>query len=196
MALNAGLNGFLLGHCRLAELQDCVRTVAAGGRYLSEAALRCMADGFFHDRWTPKELIVLGCLAEGLSNKAIARRLGLSIGTIKCHVAAILGKLKAHSRTQAVQLATARGLVPGAGEMESPAGRGLPGVSLLTAREGFSAAGSLLHPHQVGFGRVVGRRDDAHHGVVAEHAVVQRRQRDADVVDGTGRRRVEYGHQA
>jgi len=54
---------------------------------------------------------VLGMLAEGLGNKAIASRLAISSHTAKFHVAAIMGKLGARSRTEAVALAMRRGLV-------------------------------------------------------------------------------------
>ncbi|HYN07462.1 MAG TPA: response regulator transcription factor [Vicinamibacterales bacterium] len=60
---------------------------------------------------TPRELEVLGLLAEGLPNKAIARRLDISDQTVKFHVAAIYGKLGAANRTDAVRRAVRRGLV-------------------------------------------------------------------------------------
>jgi DNA-binding NarL/FixJ family response regulator len=60
---------------------------------------------------TARELAVLELLAEGLSNKGIAGRLGISDQTVKFHVAAISGKLGAHNRTEAVRLAVRRGLI-------------------------------------------------------------------------------------
>lgn len=60
---------------------------------------------------TPRELEVLQILAEGLPNKAIARRLGISEHTVKFHVNAILSKLGAQSRTEAVVYATRLGLI-------------------------------------------------------------------------------------
>ena len=60
---------------------------------------------------TSREGEVLGLVAEGLANKAIARRLGISEHTVKFHVAAILAKLGAGSRTEAVRLGAQRGLV-------------------------------------------------------------------------------------
>jgi DNA-binding NarL/FixJ family response regulator len=60
---------------------------------------------------TARELEVLAAMADGASNKAIARRLGISIHTVKFHVAAILAKLDADSRTEAVTRAAQRGLV-------------------------------------------------------------------------------------
>lgn len=60
---------------------------------------------------TPRELEVLAAMADGASNKMIARRLGISFHTVKFHVAAILAKLDADSRTEAVAEAARRGLV-------------------------------------------------------------------------------------
>jgi DNA-binding NarL/FixJ family response regulator len=62
-------------------------------------------------RLTPRELEVLAAMADGISNKAIARRLGISFHTAKFHVAAILAKLNADSRTEAVARAAQLGLV-------------------------------------------------------------------------------------
>ncbi len=60
---------------------------------------------------TSRETEVLELLAEGLSNKGIAARLGISDQTVKFHVASIGGKLGAANRTDAVRLAVRRGLV-------------------------------------------------------------------------------------
>lgn len=60
---------------------------------------------------TPRELDVLHVLAEGLPNKAIARRLNISDQTVKFHLASICGKLGAQNRTDAVRLAMRRGLI-------------------------------------------------------------------------------------
>jgi DNA-binding NarL/FixJ family response regulator len=62
-------------------------------------------------RLTARELEVLAAMADGVSNKAIARRLGISFHTAKFHVAAILAKLNADSRTEAVAKAAQLGLV-------------------------------------------------------------------------------------
>jgi two-component system nitrate/nitrite response regulator NarL len=62
------------------------------------------------DVLTPRELEVLKLISDGQSNKAIARKLDLSIGTVKGHVSAILTKLEVTSRTQAALLAVDHGL--------------------------------------------------------------------------------------
>ena len=63
------------------------------------------------DPLTRRELDVLGLLADGLPNKAIAIRLGISDQTVKFHVAAIAGKLGAANRTDAVRRAIRQGIV-------------------------------------------------------------------------------------
>jgi DNA-binding NarL/FixJ family response regulator len=60
---------------------------------------------------TPREIEVLRLLAEGLGNKEIAARLGISEHTVKFHVASVMGKLGAGSRTEAVTLGIRRGVV-------------------------------------------------------------------------------------
>jgi DNA-binding NarL/FixJ family response regulator len=60
---------------------------------------------------TTREVDVLRALADGVSNKAIARRLGISYHTVKFHVAAILAKLEAETRTEAVARAAHLGLI-------------------------------------------------------------------------------------
>ena len=63
------------------------------------------------ERLTPREIEVLQLLSEGLGNKEIASRLNISEHTAKFHVASIMGKLGATSRTEAVTLGIRRGLV-------------------------------------------------------------------------------------
>src|SRR5437867_6655415 len=68
-------------------------------------------DGALDEPLTPREIDVLELLAEGLANKAIAARLGISDQTVKFHVASICGKLGAANRTDAVRRAVRRGLI-------------------------------------------------------------------------------------
>jgi DNA-binding NarL/FixJ family response regulator len=60
---------------------------------------------------TPRELEVLTMVAEGLGNRAIAKGLGISVHTVKFHVAAVLDKLGARSRAEAVAVGLRRGLL-------------------------------------------------------------------------------------
>ena len=68
-------------------------------------------EGEFVEPLTDREIQVLELLAEGLANKAIAERLGISDQTVKFHVASISGKLGATNRTDAVRRAVRRGLI-------------------------------------------------------------------------------------
>lgn len=61
------------------------------------------------DTLTPRETEILGLLAEGLSNKMIARNLGITDGTVKLHVKSILRKLEVHSRVEAAVMAVEHG---------------------------------------------------------------------------------------
>jgi DNA-binding NarL/FixJ family response regulator len=68
-------------------------------------------DDGFEEPLTAREVQVLELLAEGLPNKAIAGRLGISDQTVKFHVSSISGKLGAKNRTDAVRRAARRGLI-------------------------------------------------------------------------------------
>jgi DNA-binding NarL/FixJ family response regulator len=64
-----------------------------------------------YEALTPRELEVLEVLAEGLSNKSIASRLGITEHTVKFHVSSIFAKLGAENRTDAVRRGVRRGLI-------------------------------------------------------------------------------------
>jgi DNA-binding NarL/FixJ family response regulator len=97
----------------VGEAADLPQARVAGGDAdaFLVAAVGEAADQPPAEALTPREIDVLELLAEGLSNKGIARRLGISDQTVKFHVASITGKLGAHSRTAAVRLAVRRGLI-------------------------------------------------------------------------------------
>lgn len=88
-----------------------VRLAAAGEA--AEVALVTPPPGAIEDDagLTPREREVLALLAEGDSNKTIARRLAISVNTVKFHVAALLDKLDAAGRTDAVANAARRGVI-------------------------------------------------------------------------------------
>ncbi|GLW54151.1 response regulator transcription factor [Kitasatospora phosalacinea] len=123
-ALRAGADGFLLKRSRPAEVVQAVRLVAAGGSLLFPAAIRRLAaaraghagpaaDGGAVARagLTGREGEVLRLMARGLSNAEIGERLHLGVQTVKTHVSAVLGKLGARDRTQAVIAAYESGFV-------------------------------------------------------------------------------------
>ena len=84
-------------------------TEAADAAVVPSTAASPSADGDVP--LTPRELEVLALLAEGASNKVIARRLGISVHTAKFHVASLLDKLDAVGRTDAVAHAARRGVI-------------------------------------------------------------------------------------
>jgi DNA-binding NarL/FixJ family response regulator len=116
-AWSAGARGLLLRNAAVERLLAGLQAVAADLVILDPALTAAASPVQPADSaaplepLTPRELEVLQLLAEGLPNKAIARRLDISDHTVKFHVNAILGKLGAQSRTEAVVRATRLGLI-------------------------------------------------------------------------------------
>jgi two-component system nitrate/nitrite response regulator NarL len=114
-ALRAGARGVLLRGASAdplaAALVATSRGLAVLDGGLQDTLVRAAPPVRTGERLTPREREVLGLLAEGLSNKAIAARLGISDHTAKFHVNAILGKLGAETRSEAIVLAARSGLV-------------------------------------------------------------------------------------
>jgi len=117
-ALENGCSGFVEKSRTVEELLGAVRGAAAGEAVLSPALLsRLMsrvhrgAEPRLGADLTARELEVLGLVAEGLSNAAIAKRLWLSVNTVRNHVANLLGKLGVHSKLEALAVATREGLL-------------------------------------------------------------------------------------
>ncbi|MEV0979001.1 response regulator transcription factor [Streptomyces sp. NPDC049915] len=123
-ALRAGADGFLLKRARPAEIVHAVRLVAEGESLLFPASVRRMAaeygdsggnraarDLLERARLTEREGEVLRLMAHGLSNAEIAARLVVGTETVKSHVSAVLAKLGARDRTQAVIVAYESGFV-------------------------------------------------------------------------------------
>ncbi|MCX4760287.1 response regulator transcription factor [Streptomyces sp. NBC_01275] len=124
-ALRAGASGFLLKDVRAAELLDGIRVVAAGESVLAPSATRRLIGHYASGAGTglrsedgPRELdsltgsqrTVLALVASGLNNAEIADRLGITVGTVKSHVNALLRKLGLRDRVQATILAYDLGL--------------------------------------------------------------------------------------
>ncbi|NML50152.1 response regulator transcription factor [Streptomyces sp. R302] len=123
-ALRAGADGFLLKRARPVEIVHAVRLVAEGESLLFPAAVRELAAAYGQERpaneahealvranLTDREEDVLRLMARGLSNAEIASRLIVGTETVKSHVSAILAKLGARDRTQAVIAAYESGFV-------------------------------------------------------------------------------------
>ena len=122
-ALSAGVSAILPASADLGEIITTISTVADGlvvfPRQLLAALLSRaeISNGHLqeadedHPRLSKREIAVLNAMTDGLSNKEIARRLGISFHTVKFHVASILEKLEAETRTEAVFKAAQLGIV-------------------------------------------------------------------------------------
>jgi two-component system, NarL family, response regulator LiaR len=116
-ALRGGAVGFLLKDTEPAELVRAIRAAHAGQSPLSPAVAARVIDQLAQagrpraiDALTPREREVLRLLADGLSNKRIARELGVAEKTVKTHVGHVLAKLDLTDRTQAALYAVREGL--------------------------------------------------------------------------------------
>lgn len=112
-ALAAGAVGFFPKSESPAVLQQALRLVRGGGTYTPSQALADLRHGGPFAQaarpdasgLTPRQMDVLKSLMRGQPNKLIARELGLTEGTVKIHIAAILRALQARNRTEAVVMA-------------------------------------------------------------------------------------------
>ncbi|MFG3504691.1 response regulator [Streptomyces sp. NPDC047821] len=134
-ALRAGASGFLLKDAQPEELLAGIRIVAAGDAMLAPAVTRRLIDAFAHTAppapdpeplraLTPREREVLALVAAGLTNAEIADALGVTTGTVKSHVNAVLGKLGLRDRVQATILAYDTGLARPRGAPPAVEGHG------------------------------------------------------------------------
>ena len=111
VALEAGIRGYVLVGCSEAEIVNAARGVAAGRRHLcSEVTLR-IADSLSQPALTLRESEVLSLVCRGLNNKEVGRSLDISVGTVKSHMRGLLAKLGARCRTEALWIASQRGLI-------------------------------------------------------------------------------------
>jgi DNA-binding NarL/FixJ family response regulator len=114
-ALSAGAMGYVPQRSDLNTLVEALHLVLAGGTYVPPLARLAeplapeatqLPPDWAHLPLTPRQKHVLNLLIQGLPNKLIARELGVSVDTVKDHVAAVLKALGVSSRTQAVVAAT------------------------------------------------------------------------------------------
>ena len=110
-ALKAGAKAFVLKDISADGLVACIHDVLAGKTYLAPSAAAKLAEGMARVQVTPRELSTLRLLADGKSNKEIANSLGITERTVKTHLGHLFEKLGVTSRTEAVKVATRRGLV-------------------------------------------------------------------------------------
>lgn len=110
-ALKAGAKAYILKDIAAAALVACIHDVLAGKTYLAPAAAAKLAERVTQVQLTPRELAALRSLADGRSNKEIAAALDISERTVKTHLAHLFEKLGVTSRTEAIKVASRRGLV-------------------------------------------------------------------------------------
>jgi DNA-binding NarL/FixJ family response regulator len=105
-------SGVLSREATASQIDAAIRAVAAGliVRWpdAMDSGFGAMRESEGHALLTPRELEVLAALAEGMTNKAIARRLDISLHTVKFHVESLFRKLGARTRTEAVAKASER----------------------------------------------------------------------------------------
>jgi two-component system NarL family response regulator len=109
--LSHGAKGYLLKDAPRTEILSAIRAVSEDRPYTSSTVAAKALQRMTKPSLTQREFAVLQLVAEGRSNKDIARRLSITEGTAKTHVKAILTKLDAISRTEAVAVAHKRGLI-------------------------------------------------------------------------------------
>jgi len=110
-SLRAGAKAYLLKDAPREELLACIKAVHEGLTLIPPAIAAKLAETMGIPALTPRELEVLGLVADGKSNKEVAASLFITEGTVKSHLIAILRKLDAADRTQAVTIALKRGLL-------------------------------------------------------------------------------------
>jgi two-component system nitrate/nitrite response regulator NarL len=120
-SLRSGAQGYLLKDMEPDQLVAALRDIVAGKTVVAPDLAPVLARVVQGDsivpaeedlfaRLTPRENEILALLAEGQSNKVIARNLGISDGTVKLHVKSILRKLGVHSRVEAAVMAVEQGI--------------------------------------------------------------------------------------
>ena len=111
-AMRAGAMGYLLKGAPREDVFRAVRVVNEGGSLLEPAVASRFLDSINDpDALTARQKEVLNLIAKGLLNKEVADRLYISERTVKFHVSEILAKLGAGNRTEAVAIATEKGLI-------------------------------------------------------------------------------------
>lgn len=116
-ALQAGAIGYLLKNVSGNDLVEAIRAAYAGHATLAPEAVQALIQPAAPEstqsyELTPRERDVLALLVEGLTNKEIAQRLGVSRSTVKVHVSNILSKLDVSSRGGAINIAIQNRLIP------------------------------------------------------------------------------------
>jgi DNA-binding NarL/FixJ family response regulator len=110
-AVKAGAKGYLLKDAQREDLLECIRKVNGGATCISQDLGEKLAAVMSGETLTGRELAALNLLASGKSNKEIGLNLYISETTVKGHLRNIFTKLNVSSRTEAITVASRRGLV-------------------------------------------------------------------------------------
>lgn len=110
-AIEAGALGYLVKSASQEEVIDAIKAVSQGRRRISNALALRLAERMVRSTLSAREQEVLELVVDGLTNKEIARALGISDITARNHVISLLSKLGAKDRTEAATIALRRGLV-------------------------------------------------------------------------------------
>ncbi|WP_075981897.1 response regulator transcription factor [Bacillus massilinigeriensis] len=123
-ALHAGAEGYLLKAIDTKDLVAGIRVVANGGNLITQEVAKALFTNYIHHAGTKgegdmvdkyklskRELEVLKCLADGLSNQYIAEKLYLSMGTVKNYISNLYAKLEVANRTEAILKAQKENLI-------------------------------------------------------------------------------------
>ena len=110
-AIEAGATGALMKTAEDRELLSAIRTVANGGRVISPAVRKLISTDPPAPELTPRQLEILQAMARGLTNKDIAKMFSIRTDGVNEHVLAILAKLGAANRTEAVAIALRKQLI-------------------------------------------------------------------------------------
>ena len=110
-ALDAGARAYLLKSMPPKEMMEVVRQVHAGKKRIPPEIAAHLAEHYGDHALTEREVEVLRHVAEGSRNRDIAERLFIAEETVKVHLKRIMGKLRAHDRTESVAIAARRGII-------------------------------------------------------------------------------------
>lgn len=110
-ALEAGVHGFVLKGMGRQELIETIRCVHNGRKRIPNQVAMMLAEHVGDESLTPREVEVLGLVAQGNRNKQVAAQLAIAEETVRMHMKNILGKLSANDRTHAVTIALSRGIL-------------------------------------------------------------------------------------
>jgi DNA-binding NarL/FixJ family response regulator len=110
-AVRAGARGFLLKTMLRRQMLDAIQIVHRGGRFFPETIADTLDSQIREEELSAREIEILRCVADGLSNNDIGNAVGITENTVKSHLKTITSKLRANDRTHAVLIALRKGFL-------------------------------------------------------------------------------------